>query len=227
MFFFSVIKLQAQCTADTTIKVPGFYPNTLPDAYEQIDYSEIIQFKIVKDTNVIFAGNPVTANIDSAIVAGVNGMPPGMTFQLNKVSKSYTPKEVGCALVSGKPTKSGTYNLVILLRLYAKISGFPISRVDSIKNFKIVVRKDAVVDFVSTSNEFVFPNPIKGNLFTLKLNESWQASKLCIYNNCGQILETKLIDKNEQNIEFNHPKGFYILSLETQYGLIRTRLLKE
>lgn len=89
MFFFAVFKLQAQCTPDNTITVPGFYPKSLPDAYLQTDYSEIIQFKIVKDTNVVFAGNPVKATIELAIVIGVTGMPPGITFQLNKVWKNH------------------------------------------------------------------------------------------------------------------------------------------
>jgi hypothetical protein len=227
MFFFGVFKLQAQCTPDNTITVPGFYPNTLPDAYLQTDYSEIIQFKIVKDTNVVFAGNPVKATIDSAIVIGVTGMPPGITFQLNKVSKSYTPAEVGCALVSGKPTNNGTFKLKIILRLYAKVSGFPVSQVDTIKNFAVTVRKDAAIDLISSNTAFVFPNPLIGNRLNLKLNESWQVSKLHIYTSCGQVLETRLISPNEEVIEFDYPKGFYLLGLETSAGILRTRLLKQ
>lgn len=227
MFFFGVFKLQAQCTPDNTITVPGFYPNTLPDAYLQTDYSEIIQFKIVKDTNVVFAGNPVKATIDSAIVIGVTGMPPGITFQLNKVSKSYTPAEVGCALVSGKPTNSGTFKLKIILRLYAKVSGFPVSQVDTIKNFAVVVRKDAAIDLISSNTAFVYPNPLRGNKLNFNLSDLEQATKMNIYNNCGQILVSRPLNDIPASIEFNYPKGFYIIVIETKQGLIRGRLLKD
>src|SRR5687768_136519 len=109
LFIFAGLQLNAQCTPDTSIKKPGFYPKTLPNAKEGIAYSEVIQFKILKDTSAF--GQPAT--VDSAHIDSIKGVPPGMNFQGNKTWPTYLALEVGCALVSGTPSTAGTYPLYI------------------------------------------------------------------------------------------------------------------
>jgi len=226
LFIFSILKLNAQCTPDGTITKPGFYPSSLPDALIGSTYNEVINFKIIKDTMVVVFGSPTKATIDSATIVKVNGMPNGLTFNLNKPSKTYTPAETGCALISGTPTKSGTFSLQIVLKIYAKISGFPIQQADTIKNFEIIVKPSANITQLDNETKFIFPNPLLSNELNFDTKLIKPNTIITIYNSQGQLLDIQKIENNQSSITFNFPKGLYWLSIISENSISRMKLIK-
>jgi len=227
MFFFCGIKLFAQCTPDTSIKKPGFYPSTLPNAKLNAAYNQVLQFRIIKDTTVIFSGVPISATVDSLTIVEVNGMPDGLTFQLNKPSQTYTPEEVGCALISGTPNKKDTFYLEIVTLIYAKVGSFPASQVDTMDQFYIVVDETGAIDQVNLKSFNVYPNPLKGDMLTFNKELVGSGSKLSIYNSTGQLLSVRSLESSGNTITFAYPKGLYILSFDNGNTVQRIKLIKE
>ncbi len=227
LFFLAVLKVNAQCTPDNSITQPGFYPSSLPDAAVSTAYNQVLQFKIIKDTTVLLFGNPTAASIDSATIVKVNGMPDGLTFQLNKPRKTYTPAETGCALISGIPAKAGTFKLQIILKIYAKLGSFAVSQPDSIKNFSIVVTGTAVTQEIISNSKIVYPNPLKADKLTINSNAVFPGTLLSIYNCQGQLIASQKLEGQESSISFSYPKGLYWISFDNGTFTKRVKLVKE
>ncbi len=227
MFILGTLKLNAQCTPDNTITKAGFYPDSLPPVQINQQYNQVLQFKIFKDTTVLVFGTLQKATIDSAKIMKVIGLPAGITFQLNKPSQTYTPAEVGCSLISGKTSKAGKYKLGIVLMIHAKLSGFPVSQVDTLKSFFILVNDPSakIAEFTELNSEF-YPNPLTNN--TLNFNLNYQGgSILRVYNAQGQLLESQTLSGSEKSMEFNYPSGYYLVTVNSGSKNYRTKIIKE
>lgn len=227
LFFLSALKLNAQCTPDNTITKPGFYPSFLPDANVGVAYNEVLQFKILKDTMVMVFGTPTLATVDSATIGDVIGMPDGLTFKLNKNSKTYTPAETGCALISGTPTKGGTFKLKICLMLYAKVSGFSVARADTMNNFSVVVKGTGGMNEMFSQSNVVYPNPLNTDKLFLNSELVLPGTTLSIFNCQGQLLASQKFESTQQSITFNYPKGLYFLSFNNEGKVKMVKLFKE
>lgn len=227
LFFLSVLKVSAQCTPDNSITKPGFYPSLLPDAAVGVAYNQVLQFKIIKDTTVIVFGNPTAATIDSATIVKVNGMPDGLTFQLNKPRKTYTPAEVGCALISGTPTKAGTFKLQIVLKIYAKLGILAVAQADTIKNFSIVVTGTSGTQEIISNSKIVYPNPLTSDKLTINSNTVLSGTLMSIYNCQGQFIAAQKLEGHESSISFNYPKGMYWISFDDGNFTRRVKVVKE
>ena len=74
-----------QCTPDPQYTVAGVYPDTtqgLPNGVVGVPYSEVITVVVPADTTVeIIPGFPQTFAIDSIVVDGLTGLPPGFTYE--------------------------------------------------------------------------------------------------------------------------------------------------
>ncbi len=226
LFILFSLNSQAQCNPDTTIVKPGFYPSKLPEAVVGKAYNEVIHFKVLKDTTVILFGNPTLATVDSATITNVMGMPNGMTFVLNKVSKTYTPAEVGCALVSGTPTKADTFKLKICLMIYAKISGFGVAQPDTIRSFSIIVNKSGGISMLSNALPLFYPNPLNGNVLSFNNSLVNPGNTVSVYNCMGQCLVRQTIEANNSIIAFDFPKGVYYLVLNKENTTRRVKVIK-
>ncbi|MCB9250936.1 MAG: T9SS type A sorting domain-containing protein [Flavobacteriales bacterium] len=225
LFFLSgIYTVNAQCTPDTNIKSPGFYPSMLPEADVNVSYSEVIQFKIVKDTVVIVFGQPQNASIDSAKVQKVIGLPNGINFELNHSNKVYTPEEVGCALVSGTPTEAGTFKLGIILTIYAKVSGFPVSQTDTIKSFSIQVNGNASAEVLNKEQIRFYPNPIVSG--SLHFEHQSGNYEYAIFNSSGIQIDAGVLPVSGNKIDFDHTKGVYFIELTKDGSRNRFKLIK-
>jgi hypothetical protein len=227
MFILGTLKLNAQCTPDNTITKAGFYPDSLPPVQINQQYNQVLQFKIFKDTTVLVFGTLQKATIDSANIQKVIGLPTGITFKLNKLSQTYTPAEVGCALISGTTSTAGKYKLGIVLLVHAKVSGFPVSRLDTLKSFYIQVNDpSANIPTFSESINRLYPNPLKSN--TLYFESIPQVgSVLSIYNAQGQLLVSKSLTGTEKSMDFNYPSGYYLVTINNGSLVYRTKIIKE
>lgn len=227
MFILGTLKLNAQCTPDNTITKAGFYPDSLPPVQINQQYNQVLQFKIFKDTTVLVFGTLQKATIDSAKIVKVIGLPSGITFQLNKPSQTYTPAEVGCSLISGTTSKAGKYKLGIVLMIHAKLSGFPVSQVDTLKSFFIQVNDpSAAIPTFTESFYQLFPNPLKNNTLYFK-NVQEAGSILNIFNAQGQLLVSQTLTGTEKSIDFNYPSGYYLVTINNGSLVYRTKIIKE
>lgn len=226
LFIFSFIQLNAQCTPDNMITKPGFYPAVMPDAQTGVAYNQVIQFKFIKDTTVIVFGNPTVATIDSMTIMKVNNLPDGLTFQLNKSKPTYTPAEVGCAKISGTPTKAGTFKLNIIITIYYKLSGFGgVPLTDTIKNPVMKVNGAGGIEMVLNSSQSFYPNPLSGTVLNIHSDYVKQGAVLNVYSPDGRmILEEKLEDQTA--IPFDVPAGVYWLTLSDGTKINRAKLIK-
>ena len=209
LFFLYGINLFAQCNPDTSIHKAGFYPKTLPDAEVKKLYQQTINFKIFKDTTVIVFGSPQIAIVDSAVIVKVDNMPPGLSFQLNKTSQSYTPEEVGCAYISGTPTKVGKYTLDIIISFYAKVLGFPVFQADTINTFSINVTGTSSVRNFNIANIEISPNPVWDDELNIKINNNIAENKILIFDSKGTIVRKLITKEKDSKINFVLPQGIY------------------
>lgn len=216
LFFLAGLKIFAQCTPDTSIHKAGFYPKSLPEAQVNVAYDQTLNFKIFKDTVVLVFGSPQTTTVDSAVIVDVKNMPPGMTFNLNKASKSYTPEEVGCAHISGVPTKTGNFTLNIIIGFYAKVLGFPIFQADSINTFSINVNGTGGIEIYNQNNTVIFPNPAKGNEVFLNLKNTTTAEEIKIFDNRGSLIYQTITSEKSIKIDFDYPSGLYWLMINNR-----------
>ncbi len=226
LFIFISFNSFAQCTPDNSIVKPGFYPAKLPDAVVGIAYNEVIQFKVLKDTTVIVFGNPTVATVDSATITNVMGIPNGLTFVLNKISQTYTPAEVGCALVSGTATKADTFKLKICLMIFAKVAGFAVAQPDTIRSFSIIVKGSGGTHELTNVSKSFYPNPISNAVLSINTDLVKPGNVLSIYNGQGQCMAMHIIDAFTSTVAFDYPKGLYYIALNKGNTVSRIKLIK-
>ena len=160
-FYFSN-QIAAQCVPDTAIKVPGFYPAAFPEADVDKPYSATNTILSIKDT-VVF-GQAVI--IDSTVLRGVIGLPPGISYQCLNNKCVFFPSIPSCVEFSGTPTQAGTFPLKMAIMIYAKIGGaLPYNRADTIRNFSIKVNgMNGLSELELSTVLSVMPNPVTDQL---------------------------------------------------------------
>jgi len=102
----------AQCTPDlgcTTDLCPAEGAG-LPDGTVGVAYSEVITTVIPADTSGI--------SIDSIVLVSVDSLPPGLTYTCTPSSCGWPGNSIGCFTISGTPTDSGSYNIVLNFMVY-------------------------------------------------------------------------------------------------------------
>ncbi len=122
--------ISAQCipNPDYADESFGIWPTPeegFPVATEGEFYFQVVDFKIPTSSADI-PGAPVAADIDSVQVIGISGLPEGLTFQCNSHSNNdctFLPTVAGCAVITGTPTESGTFNLSIDINAFMTMFG--------------------------------------------------------------------------------------------------------
>ncbi len=215
-------KAVAQCSPDTTIKVPGFYPATFPEADQDKPYSATTTILSIKDT-VVF-GQAVI--IDSTVLKAVLGLPPGINHQCQKNSCVFFPSKPSCVNFSGTPTQAGTYPLKMVIMIYAKIGGaLPYNRVDTIRNFTMKVNGMNGMAIQEINREFtITPNPTSDQLHVY-LGQQKNTMGICIMDAMGRMVKLGVERKDESHFVVDThslPAGVYFCS----YGSVTKRFVK-
>lgn len=159
---FSAFAAQAQiCTTDTTLKSPGYKPDSLPAAQVGVAYAQSITVRPIRDTTTVIAGNTYNVTIDSVRVKNVIGMPAGFTYQCLNPYCTFISNENSCVLLSGTTNQAGVYPIKIAVVGYARISGsIKVQQPDTITRFSIVVTGTSGVAILDNPNILqIFPNP--------------------------------------------------------------------
>jgi hypothetical protein len=107
--------------------IPGVYPSPLPPlnqtalaSGQQGDpYSQTFTFVVPADTTIDlssvigFPFPPVTVSVNYLQVSGITGTAPGLNYACDPSNCQWPGGSNGCALLSGTPTQSGVFNVVM------------------------------------------------------------------------------------------------------------------
>ncbi|PCH91114.1 MAG: hypothetical protein COB85_09515, partial [Bacteroidetes bacterium] len=114
------LKVSGQiCVPDGQYTSPGIYPDTsvgFAPAIQCVYYEQLLTMVVPTDT--------LGCTIDSIVLTGLTGLPPGLTYGCSPVSCGFPGGTSGCGLVYGTPTDTGTYALTANTTAYLSGSAF-------------------------------------------------------------------------------------------------------
>lgn len=233
-------KSTAQCTPDHTITASqGIFPEQLPAANLNVQYSQVVQFKAPLDTNVFYAplGTTVSVRIDSLRIVDVLGLPPGMSYQCNSASCMINGGDVGCLLISGTTTERGGHPLRVIIRTSAKIKGTPpfpdIPQVSTDTN----TRYNLFVNWPTGLQQLnglpgmsVYPNPATHTLYIEADLTTAHGARATMYDITGKavLLQPLQAVSSRQSLDITAlAKGIYSLSVVSEKGIMRQKVVVE
>jgi hypothetical protein len=178
----------AQCTPDPLYadSVFGVWPDTTENfraAFIGQFYSDTLNLIVPANAADIPAVPPYPAiPIDSIQLLGVDGLPAGLSIICNSQTAAectYLPTQLGCGLIEGIPTVTGTYPLGLTVKAWFTIMiVVPIvqSQTITFSGYKIVVGEAGtginVPVLPAISNVRNVPNP-----FSVRTNIEFQAGR--------------------------------------------------
>jgi len=135
--------LQGQiCSPDTSISTFGIFPQDLPDMCLNTFQSENITIWMPVEATVEINGNIVLAAIDSFVIEGITGLPPGLNYTCQPPFCQTTGGGSSCLLLSGTPNQLGTYVMDIYVSYYAHVNDIQVVEADTFWAYYEVVIND-------------------------------------------------------------------------------------
>jgi len=186
--FFSIVKLNAQCTPDFSFTSPGIYPNcdtNLPISLTGQAYSTVITIVVPKDTVIL--GN--TIPIDSIGVDSISGLPGGFAWAPNRPSGYWFGDSTGCAIITGNPSiaQMGIYQLTVYISAY----GFGFSLPSTITCYEINITDQIGIECNEQNNFEVSqntPNPFSKSTEIAFNSEVYGDFHFIVYSIMGEVV---------------------------------------
>ncbi len=195
------LHLFAQCNPDTNLKTTGIFPAELAQAIETKPYSQIIQFRMPKDTMVTEFGFPILATIDSIVVTKVNGLPANFTYQCNQINCKANGGETGCILLSGMPQsgQQGNYPLSVVFKVYARALTIKRTIEDSVTRYSLTVNAATTLNENElATNCNIYPVPTQGML-NIDYPSTNEIVGIKLYDLKMQVVQAAAITSNTSN----------------------------
>ena len=217
------------CNPDQSITDPGIYPEALDTSWVGQAYTFTMNVLAIKDTQVVFAGTPQTANIDSIVLQSVEGLPGNFGYSCEPVRCVYDYTAVGCVLLSGTPAKAdiGVHNLNIYTKIFAKVQGFSVQVNDTIRDYRLVVRDSGAASIHQlTSNEVsLYPNPVQDGEFSLSTQGDIQFIE--VFDARGRAVEyTANRQGRLHRVQLEGPKpGVYFVHVKMGNTVVKKRIM--
>jgi hypothetical protein len=205
------------CNPDLTITEPGVYPEQPDTAFQDTPYEFVFQILALKDTVTEFAGQQVSASIDSVSVNDVIGLPSGFEYSCEPSGCVFDYTKVGCVKLSGDPVKgqAGIYDIEIATTAYARIGLIQLPVPDTADGYQLVIQGDGSVSVFELEKERItlYPNPSSSGKFLLKTAKKTKIIKIVDLQ--GKSVDFQATeDINSITIDIsNTPKGLYIMTV--------------
>lgn len=200
----TLLKVNAQCTPESSLTGTGFYPPLLPAAYTDAPYSQVLSFMAPKDTVAVFNGNNVNVIIDSVVMIDLLGIPENFTYEcLNGCTVLGGGK--GCALLSGQAdsTQLGSYRIKIVLQTFFKIKNttFHASQRDSGDQYRFWIYKTTstpkIIRDDTPINITAYPNPSNTNItIDLSMLPAYSSGQIQIIDLLGRVVYSNAFQYN-------------------------------
>ncbi len=157
LFFSNIFHAQTGCPG-CAVNVPAGFPADtiylpdLPDGVKGAPYDENVSFRLPKTTtpvNAIDSTTPPGLTITKFEIVSVDGLPPGLYWQLNQSVFEPATQTDGCMRICGTPLESDSFELTVNL----KATVFIITQEKSFPMSLYIAPK------VSTTDGFSITNP--------------------------------------------------------------------
>ena len=231
----------AQCLPNQlyTDSVYGVWPDTLQNFAPgtiNVFYSDTLNILVPSDAGLVI---PILSGvvIDSVALVQLTGLPPGITVGCNSqtgASCTYLADQVGCGLLEGTPTQTGTFDIVIEVVAYAQIFFSTQSFPQSFTGYSITigdnttgVENSAVAKLGKVQN---VPNPFTDHT-TIEFNLTRSSTaKIKVFNLVGGELWSKTVQAkagaNRVPFETNDlESGIYIYNVEAAGSTYTGRMM--
>jgi hypothetical protein len=197
--------------------ITDFAPATLGNIYAQQ-----LDVKVPTDGAFFEPSLPFVV-VDSAVIAGIAGLPEGLSYECNSpltTSCAFEGGSTGCGVISGIPSQAGTFNLIINVDFYTNFSAAPIGF--PLVNYRIVVDDPLSINDglnLEYSDLRILPNPVK-DVFKLQTTARKSGlGNLRIFDLLGQEVYSNSVQIKEGQNTFNvsaaeFSEGIYILRLD-------------
>lgn len=216
LFALVPFKLLGQCTPDSNMPKGSILPESIKYAYLNSPYTEIIYYRAPSDTVTQTPLGQLPVQIDSMEITGVSGLPATFSYQCNSANCRFMGGEAGCLTVSGTPTTTGVYPLMVYIRTYATIKGFvdlPVTQNDSNARFVLYVFGQAGQNESEINAVEVYPNPAQ-NVINVKPYTNGMACKVKLTDMSGRVVKQIEFD-SQTTIDISaFEKGMYLLLIE-------------
>ncbi len=219
------------CIPDENITAPGVYPDPnvgLPPAVQGVYYETVISTLIPTDTTYM----GFTATVESIGIIKIIGLPNDLSWVSDSPNNYWSGGSKGCIKISGTPTQEGSYNLGIVLDMHGKVGGMPLSMMDTVKAYTIVVGPSGIEKMQNSFSIIeTYPNPAS-NYLNIDI-QSYTPSNVSIkiYNNIGYLIQENNFDiasgKNTITVELKNKlsNGIYFVKINSDTKSFTKKLL--
>jgi hypothetical protein len=233
-----ISKSQPICEPDVAIGQAYLYPAKLPFAMAGYYYSQVLTFRVPKDTVVIYQSIEVPATVDSGRVLYIGGIPPGYAFACNVPTCTWPGGSLGCALLQGVSDSVGSavgeYPIKVYIGTWFKAAATSFYRIDSSSSYTFkVLPYNGGFEISKTEILKVFPNPVSGKLNIELRDITSDNNVLTVYDITGKVAFHKLFNKPDtflttESLDVSQlPKGMYLVLLQTEQGNKQQRVIVE
>ncbi len=242
VFAVTAIQSFGQCTINSSLTTPGYYPATgFPSAVETVPFSQVVQVRVLADTTVAPFG---LLPIDNVQMDSVIGMPTGFSYSTNPANGKFLGGTNGCLMImgtpttgqsTGGPTHNGIYPLTVYYHATVSIAGSPTNAGTS-KNQKYTI---TIIPFAAGINEVqldqfsVFqntPNPTDGRTEISYWMPSTDNVQFRVYNMLGSLITDRSVhaDRGNNTLSFDTSSltpGIYLYSFQSGGKTVTRRMI--
>jgi len=223
-----------QCTADTISCVdellPGeVCPDTLPPGELGIEYNQTVT--ILPPPYFNFGEGIVT--IVKIQIVSIDSLPAGLGYEVNAVD--LYPDTAYCALISGTPTDTGLFNLVVKVQPYIDFGGNTIMAPVQVNDTSVFIRifSSSNIDNIFEEEFHIInePNPFSSKTRIGCITGKAGDVELYVFDILGKLVynEKMIVKRGENYFEFtgeNLTNGIYIYSIKNNETSYSRRLVK-
>jgi hypothetical protein len=226
----STSQLIAQCTPDNNMPKGSISPESIKIGYKDVVYSEVIYFRAPSDTSTMVGNTRVPVRIDSMEITGVKGLPAGFNYNCFTPNCRFNGGESSCLTLTGTPTQTGVYPLVVYISTYPTLKGFvdvplPVQNDSNTRYTLFVYGTVGVIENTFDNSISVFPNPAKDVLNVGTTSTTKITAQLFDIN--GKIQLNQSIEHNATIDLKAFSKGVYILKLSNNTQHVTRKVVVE
>jgi hypothetical protein len=230
---------QAQiCTPDTAVGKLYIYPPVLAFAVAGYYYTQVLTFRVPRDTVISTIVGDVPAVVDSAKVLAILGIPPGYFFNCQIPSCTWPGGSLGCGLLAGTSDSAGSavgsYPIKVYVGSWVRAASTSFYRIDSSSSYTFKVLP-YTGGFEVTPYKLlnVYPNPTDDVLNIELTGMTTTNNRLAVYDAQGKCVFEKVLSKpytyqyTESISLADWPKGVYQVILQTENGNTISKVIRQ
>jgi hypothetical protein len=233
--FYNTACAQTPCLPNPEIGGAYLHPSELPFAMENYYYSQVLTFRVPRDTFVTYQTIQVPATIDSARVLHIAGIPSGFSYNCNRANCTWLGGTLGCALLEGMVDTTtnavGEYRIRVYIGSWVRAASTDFYRIDSSTSYIFrVLAFNGGADILPYQKLSVYPNPTSGDLHIDLRDVDSDVNKLIVYDMQGKVVFMEEFNRPSNFLHTykldlsNNPKGMYQVMLHAGEEIKLTRV---